>query len=215
MQRRRQIIAVLVLGGAIVIGHLLDPLAFRLLRLDDIYGEDWGRMLRVMGFLPLWLAAASALALHERTPWRRIHRSRAGFLVAGATLGGIVAELAKLVFRRRRPGELGEYLFRPFADRPLSTGGLGLPSSHALVAFGAAAILARIFPRARIVWWALAWGCGLSRVAAGAHFLSDVVVAAVLGWLVGAFLWRYAPATIRPAAAHPSSTTPLEAPHRA
>jgi membrane-associated phospholipid phosphatase len=213
--QRRQIIAVLVLGGAIVVAHLFDPLAFRLLRIEDIYGEDWGRMLRVMGFLPLWLAAAVALALHERTPWRRVHRSRAGFLVAGATLGGIVAELAKLVFRRRRPGEFGEYLFRPFADRPLSTGGLGLPSSHALVAFGAAAILARIFPRARIVWWGLAWGCALSRVAAGAHFLSDVVVAAVLGWLVGAFLWRHAPATIRPVAATPPPAAPAQAPHRA
>lgn len=201
MPQRRGLTAILILGGAIIAAHLLDPVAFRYLRVDNIYGEDWGRMLRVMGFLPLWLAAALAIGLHERTPWRQVHRSRAGLLVAGATLGGIVAELAKLVFRRRRPGDLGEYLFRPFTDRPFSTGGLGLPSSHALVAFGAAAILARMYPRARIVWWGLAWGCGLSRVAAGAHFLSDIAVAAVLGWLVGALLWRYAPAPIRDDAA--------------
>ena len=66
-----------------------------------------------------------------------------------------------------------------------------MPSSHALVAFGAAAVLSRIYPRARIIWWGLAWGCGLSRVAAGAHFLSDVVAAAVIGWLAGWLVWRW------------------------
>lgn len=148
-------------------------------------------MLRVMGFLPLWLAAGGALALQDRVSWRALHRSRGALIVAGATLGGIVAELSKLVLRRGRPGEFGEYVFRPFTDRPFYSGGLGMPSSHALVAFGAAAVLARLFPRARFIWWGLAWGCGLTRVAAGAHFLSDIVVAAILGWAVGALLWRW------------------------
>jgi membrane-associated phospholipid phosphatase len=195
-----------VAGFAIIIAHLLDPLAFRYLRLEHIYEEDWGRMLRVMGFLPLWILAATALALHDRTPVRALVRSRAGLLVLGAGLGGLVAELLKLLIRRGRPGELGEYVFRPFTERPFSTGGLGMPSSHALVAFGAAAILSRIFPRAWPVWWLLAWGCGLSRVAAGAHFLSDVVVAALVGWAVGALVWRWrrdqvpapAPAVVAP-----------------
>jgi membrane-associated phospholipid phosphatase len=176
---------------SIVLAHVLDPVAFTYLRVDNVYGEDWGRMLRVMGFVPLWIAGGAALMLEDRTQLRRVHRSRGGLVIAGSIIGGIVAELAKLVVRRRRPGDLGEYLFRPFMDRPLSTGGLGMPSSHALVAFGAAAVLARLFPRARLVWWGLAWGCGLTRVASGAHFLSDIVVAAILGWLVGAVLWRW------------------------
>jgi undecaprenyl-diphosphatase len=144
-----------------------------------------------MGFVPLWIAGGAALMLEDRTQLRRAHRSRGGLVIAGSIIGGIVAELAKLLVRRRRPGDLGEYLFRPWTDRPLSTGGLGMPSSHALVAFGAAAVLARLFPRARLIWWGLAWGCGLTRVASGAHFLSDIVVAAILGWLVGAVLWRW------------------------
>jgi len=176
---------------AIAIAHLLDPLAFQYLRVDNIYGEDWGRFLRVQGFLPLWLVAGGALMLQDGDRGRRLWRGRGGLLMGSATLGGIAAELLKLLFRRLRPGELGEYAFRPFAERTFSTGGLALPSSHALVAFGAAAMLARLFPRARWVWWGLAWGCGLSRVAAGAHFLSDVVVAAVVGWLVGWWVWRW------------------------
>jgi membrane-associated phospholipid phosphatase len=180
-----------IIAAAVVVAHLLDPIAFRYLRIDNVYGEDWGRMLRVMGFLPLWMAAGAALMLHERTPVRAALRSRGGLIIAGATLGGAAAELAKLVVRRRRPGELGEYVFRPFTERPFSTGGLGMPSSHALVAFGAAAILSRIFPRARVIWWGLAWGCGLTRVAAGAHFFSDIVVAAIIGYGVGAALWAW------------------------
>lgn len=176
---------------SIASAHLLDPIAFTYLRIDNVHGEDWGRMLRVMGFVPLWIAAGAALMLHEQTPLRRIARSRGGLIIAGSIVGGIAAELAKLIVRRRRPGELGEYLFRPFTERPLSTGGLGMPSSHALVAFGAAAVLSRIYPRARIVWWGLAWGCGLTRVASGAHFLSDVVAAAVIGWLAGWLVWRW------------------------
>ncbi|HEX6308239.1 MAG TPA: phosphatase PAP2 family protein [Longimicrobiales bacterium] len=196
-------------GVSIVLAHLLDGFAFQHLRIENAYGGDLGRMLRVMGFVPLWIAGGAALMLEDRTPWRRLHHSRGGLIIAGAILGGIAAELAKLLIRRRRPGELGDYVFRAFTERPFSTGGLGMPSSHALVAFGAAAVLARLFPRARFVWWGLAWGCGLSRIAAGAHFLSDIVVAAVIGWLVGALVWRWREHTLpvhRPNA-HPRASS--------
>jgi membrane-associated phospholipid phosphatase len=183
--------ALLLLASAIVVAHLLDPLVFRYIRIEHVNDEDWGRMLRVMGFVPLWIAAGAALVLHERTPWRRIHRSGGGLIITGAVLGGVAAELLKLIVRRLRPGDLGDYVFRPFTERPFSTGGLGMPSSHALVAFGAAAVLSRLFPRARLVWWALAWGCAFTRVATGAHFFSDVVVAACVGWLAGALVWRW------------------------
>jgi membrane-associated phospholipid phosphatase len=176
---------------AIVLAHVLDGPVFRAIRIERIHDQDLGRMFRVMGFLPLWLFAGAALMLHERPSLRQAWRSRGGLLIAGATLGGIAAELLKLVVRRLRPGELGEYVFRPYTERPFSTGGLGLPSSHALVAFGAAAILSRMFPRAWLVWWLLAWGCAFTRVAAGAHFFSDVVAAAIVGWAIGALVWRW------------------------
>jgi membrane-associated phospholipid phosphatase len=70
-----------------------------------------------------------------------------------------------------------------------------MPSSHAVVAFGAAAMLSRLFPRARPVWWLLGWGCGLTRVLHGRHFFSDIVLAAIVGWLIAALLWSKWPAT--------------------
>jgi membrane-associated phospholipid phosphatase len=177
----------LLVGIALIaLAHALDGWMYQHFRLENIYSEDWGRLLRVLGYLPLWFVLAFALWLHERpAPLRRPL-----MLALSPAFAGVAAELLKLLFRRERPGaHEGAYYFRPFTERTLSTSGLALPSSHALVAFGAAAILSRLFPKARIVWWALAWGCALSRVAAGAHFFSDVVVAAVVGWLVGAFTW--------------------------
>ena len=67
----------------------------------------------------------------------------------GAHAAGIVGELLKILVRRMRPPDVGSaYAFRAFSDHPFSSRGLGFPSSHAVVAFGAAAILSRMFPRA-------------------------------------------------------------------
>lgn len=185
----------LAAAAAILLAHLVDRWAYAHLYLPRFQDTDLGRMLRVMGFLPLWLAGALALVLHDRP----LHAARTGYewlsrglLLAGsATAGGVAAELLKLVFRRERPrAHAGAYVFRAWSDHPLSTGGLAFPSSHVLVAFGAVAMLALLFPRARWVWYTLGVGCAFARVAAGAHFVSDVTAAAVVGVLVAQGLWR-------------------------
>ncbi len=191
MDSRRRLITLVLVGlAAFAAAHAIDGWAYRHLTYSRVYGEDWGRLLRVMGFLPTWGIAALALILHE---WGdRSRRWRGALIFAAPTLGGLVCEVLKLLLRRERPNANGgEYVFRAFTERPFSTGGLALPSSHVMVAFSAAAILAYLFPRARAVWFALAAGCALTRVLAGAHFVSDVVLAALCGMLVSAFLWRW------------------------
>ena len=66
-----------------------------------------------------------------------------------------------------------------------------MPSSHTLVAFAGATAMARLFPRAWWLWYLLAAGCALTRVMAVAHFLSDTIVAALLGYAVGDLLSRW------------------------
>jgi len=178
----------------VVAAHLVDRWAYERLVLENPYGEDWGRMLRVQGFWPLWLLAAAALVLND---WhRRVNGAlypaimRGWLLIASATSAGIAGEILKLLLRRERPrAHAGEYVFRSFSERTFSTGGLALPSSHAIVAFGAACMLARLFPRAWPVWYLLAAGCGLTRVLDRAHFVSDVVVSALVAWAIAAWLW--------------------------
>jgi membrane-associated phospholipid phosphatase len=60
---------------------------------------------------------------------------------------------------------------------------MGIPSSHAAVAFGGAFMLLRLFPGAGIIALLGATGCATTRILLGAHYLSDVLVAAALGLL--------------------------------
>lgn len=178
----------LLLSAVAIVGaHLLDEGAWRALRLPSVYDKDWGRLLRSMGFLPTWLCFAVAYWLHQREhPARRAHTA---FLVFAPALGGGAAELLKLVLRRLRPdADTFGYAFRAFSDGPWSNRGMGLPSSHALVAWAGAFAIARLFPRTRWVVYGLAAGCGLTRVMANAHYLSDTVVSACVAWAVVALL---------------------------
>ncbi|MBX3404212.1 MAG: phosphatase PAP2 family protein [Phycisphaeraceae bacterium] len=149
----------------------------------------WYQTFYVLGRLWPWLIVAAAMVLADvgggsARAARGIRRAL--FLLAGAGLGGAATEAAKIVFRRLRP-ELtdGYYGFRPLWENFWSGSNLGLPSSHAGVAFGAAFAMCCIFPRASLVFLAAAITCALSRVLAGAHFLSDVVVGAFIAyWIV-------------------------------
>ncbi len=174
---------------AIVAAHLADAWAWRALRLPGVYEKDWGRLLRSLGYLPTWGAIALSYWLQQRDEPRAARM--AGYLALAPTVGGLTAEVLKLVFRRLRPdSDAFGYAFRPFTDQWWSNRGMGLPSSHTLVAVAGAAALAQLFPRARWVFYLLAAGCGLTRVMSTAHFLSDTVVAACVGMALSAWLAR-------------------------
>jgi len=143
-------------------------------------------LLRVWGSLWTWSLIALAIGLQKR-PSRRSsgHPPRAAGLTLLVTplLAGAMAELLKLLVRRERPSELEIYLFRAWSDQPWSTKGLGLPSSHAAVAFAGTMTLALLYPRLALPALVVAIGCGFTRVASGAHYPSDVLAGAVVGGL--------------------------------
>lgn len=195
----RTLVTAAVMTALIGAAHALDPLAWRTIRLPDVYADDWGRALRAMGYLPTWLVLGLIFLLVDlrrrgrlRPPLRDPF-TRAVLLVLGPGLAGLLAELGKLTFRRLRPPDWDAgpfaYAFRPLTVDTFSTGDLGLPSSHAAVAFGAMFMLARLHPAAAPVFALLAIGTAWSRVAAGAHSLSDVTAAAALAYAVVAGLW--------------------------
>lgn len=111
-------------------------------------------------------------------------------LAWGPMAAGAATETIKILVRRERPGiSDGLYVFRAFDDGFFHGSAFGLPSGHTGVAFGAATILARLAPRAAPVWYLLAAGTGWTRLAQGAHFSSDVVAGAVVGYLVSRVVW--------------------------
>lgn len=177
-----------VAAAALASAHLVDWWAYDALHVDGVNERDWGRLLRVIGFAPTWLAVAAAFWLEGRAanPGGDEHRATARAVLLAVIVGGLGAEALKLLIRRERPSaDAGAYLFRSFADDPFSTRRLGMPSSHAMVAFAGAAALARRYPRAAPVLYGLAAGCGLTRIMAQAHFVSDVVAAAIGGTAAG------------------------------
>ena len=187
-ERSRWIRFLIIAVVAIACAHLLDATAWRSARLLSVNDKDWGRLLRSMGYLPTWGVIALGFWLQQHDHPRRTKYAWA--LVLGPALGGSLAEVLKLSIRRLRPNpDVFEYVFRPFADGPLSNRGMGMPSSHVLVAFAGATVLAQLYPRARWLWYTLAAGCAATRVLAMGHFLSDTVVAAVSGVVVGGWVW--------------------------
>jgi membrane-associated phospholipid phosphatase len=180
--------------GAFLLSLPLDGPAYLLF--EDTHTSDtwWHRGLKALGWAPLWLAVAAVLLMidatrHKALGWKNV-LARPALLAFACGLGGLIAEGLKLLLRRARPGVAeGEYLRRPFIEDPLISNNLALPSSHALVAFAACMIAGRLWPKLAPVFWLLAIGCGLSRVLAKAHFVSDVVLAALCAWPLVDMLW--------------------------
>lgn len=176
-------LAAMTLAAALVL--VLDrPLLQLLIWPGKPPKSDLLLLLRVWGSLWLWLGIALSAGILE---WRRVRRGldstldRVGILLLSPLLGGLLAEALKLLVRRERPSGLEGYLFRSWMERPWSTSGLGLPSSHAAVAFAGSAALGLLYPELRWPAALMALGCGFTRVASGAHYPSDVLVAAVVG----------------------------------
>ncbi|MBL8759580.1 MAG: phosphatase PAP2 family protein [Phycisphaerae bacterium] len=189
---------------------LVDHAAVPVLRVTDqglMESRDWYRLLRVLGYAPTWLGVALALMLvdsgrrfselGDTTDGRAGSRgdvgtspiwSRGPFVFASAAGAGLLAEGLKLVIRRGRPPDAppDAYAWVPFAHGTFDSSELGIPSSHAAVAFGAAFALARLHPRAAWVLLPLAVGCALTRAWTGQHYLSDLAGGALVGWIVPA-----------------------------
>jgi membrane-associated phospholipid phosphatase len=174
----------------LVVPALADHWTYAHWYVARIYDHDWAMALRATGTLYVWIPVALIVWLVQRETHAALAKRHALLLLGSPVLAGALCEVMKLLIRRERPDVgAGEWVFRGWSDHTFSTAGLATPSSHTMVAFGAATMLARMYPRARWVFYALAWGCAATRVLSHAHFVSDVTFGALLGWAVGWGLW--------------------------
>lgn len=177
--------------SALLIAHLLDGTAHHYIYNEKAAGKGLPKMFRGSGYLPLWVLVAAALILidsiHLKTQGWGKALNRGLPLLISAALSGSVTELLKIIVRRLRPPEGdwdGHYLFKPWSEGLFNGSNIGFPSSHTGVAFGAMAMLTILYPRAMPIWLIIGAGCATQRLLDRAHFLSDVTMSAITGFVV-------------------------------
>ena len=149
--------------------------------------------------------AATVAALSIGIFTRGLRRLLAGGAAMGEALSGFAGWLIRSVDGRYRPTHTDATnhweLFRGFYNGT----DLSFPSGHATLSFAMAAALSYAFPRGKPLFIAVAFLTALSRVVQEAHFCSDVLFGAALGWTVSwmcmhatqAWLAQYRPAKKR------------------
>ncbi|MCW2956670.1 MAG: phosphoesterase PA-phosphatase related protein [Thermoleophilia bacterium] len=138
---------------------------------------------------PLGNAWATALDLEgHKSMWNQLAaqtRGDVGALQAlvGAALaaGSLAAREAKAVHQRLRPFEVDPTL-RVVGRTPTDS---SYPSGHTTKAWAAARVIAAVDPRLADAAYGLAREVAISRMYAGVHFPSDVIMGAQLGVAVG------------------------------
>lgn len=92
---------------------------------------------------------------------------------------------------------VSEYILKPLFIRPrpdlsvdaiivdLINKGYSFPSGHAAVAFAGATVLSVYESRYRLWLYILAFLIAMSRIYLGKHYPSDIIIGAILGYLIG------------------------------
>ncbi|MCA9296440.1 MAG: phosphatase PAP2 family protein [Phycisphaerales bacterium] len=203
MSRSRRVRRLLAITIAGIVGLVIVVMLDRaLLHWAKAHGESFRKgelilLCRMGGYLPLWILAAVMLMLHDSRAacQRSLATCARGLKLIMATgFAGMLAALLKIIIRRERPDfdtvpALVNH-FRAYSEQPLYGGGLGMPSSHAAVAFAGAFVVSRYFPATRPAMLIFAVGTGLSRVMALAHYPSDVFVAMFVGYAAMRLAWQ-------------------------
>lgn len=164
---------------------------------DDLSGvadaETYALMALGAYGIGLW-----ALPRHAVRRWAPVAERlvRGGlFMLLTMASGGILTFVLKHLVARARPSVFLDNAFyglaTPFSGSPYNS----FPSSHTLTAFAVAAVLAHLLPRWRWPLMALATVVGLCRVLTLEHFLTDVIVAALLAIACARF---WAPRVLAP-----------------
>ncbi len=118
---------------------------------------------------------------------------REGLLAAGESAAAAAGAIALFQYLKRKAGRRRPCELQPHCwARVLPPDEFSFPSGHAMTAFAVVTPVAAHFPETAPVLFACAVSIGLSRVALGMHFLSDVLAGGALGWLLGSLAHRIA-----------------------
>ena len=102
-------------------------------------------------------------------------------------LSAIISFLLKIIVQRPRPYQLG-VVSTLLEEASHSIWNFSFPSFQAMLAFCAIPILSKEFPKLKHIWVVFAVLIAVSRVYLGVHFMSDILVGGLIGYLIGVFI---------------------------
>ncbi len=98
----------------------------------------------------------------------------------------LVSFLLKFFIKRPRPFQTGIVSVLPVLEKAsYLIWNFSFPSFHAMLVFCALPILSKEFPKFKYIWIFFASLIAFSRIYFGLHFLSDVLVGGLIGYLLG------------------------------
>lgn len=157
---------------------------------------DWAIIFRATYFWYVVVSAIAGFAIAAFLPRFRETRARNIRLVVHAAASALVAryfftEVIRLFYNRPRPFESLPDVVQLIPH----AGGGSFPSGHAALAFAVAAAVSFYYPKTSILFFLAAFSIGISRVAAGIHWPSDILGGAVVGiigvWIAEKVLRRF------------------------
>lgn len=145
-------------------------------------------------FLGLTMISSSIIILFFLTSlflWKEHKRKWIPPLWATLGISVIVGFIIKVAVQRQRPFQIGIVsLLSVLEEASHSIWNFSFPSFHAMLAFCALPILSNQFKKFKYVWIAFAILISFSRIYFGLHFLSDVIVGAILGYALGVIIMK-------------------------
>jgi undecaprenyl-diphosphatase len=171
---------------------LIDPFMLERARALPPEARNFFRTITDIGrsnwmLIPTGAAIALALVLQKRhlgfrnAPAYGLIASTIGYVFVSVGGAGLIANIAKNIIGRARPklfDSMGPLEFKMFAFAPDYA---SLPSGHATNIFAFATVIAILWPRGRVLLYTLAAWIAASRVLIGQHYVTDVVLGAILG----------------------------------
>ena len=116
-----------------------------------------------------------------RDAYAKLKNSNAFLVFCSLVASGVVVEILKFMIGRARPIFFDEFGIVGFFPGTFEWAFNSMPSGHTALSFAGLVMLGMLMPRFKVLTWGLAILIGLSRVAIGAHWPTDVILGAFVG----------------------------------